>query len=154
MIYLVFLIRIPLISVIMSPKYSIGCCNALSAHHLKRGSRRCTTRVGDMAYCLLSILDVNMALLYGEGISAFVRLQEVVIKVSADQSIWPASWQTLPHHFFQDCLRYASIACWRFLIHDGEPGSKHKSYLCNESPTLLASFTLRSARSQYEKSNT
>jgi hypothetical protein len=50
-------------------------------------ARRVTTRVEDMAYCLLGLLDVNMPLLYGEGEKAFVRLQEVVLHSSEDISI-------------------------------------------------------------------
>lgn len=48
---------------------------------------RVTTRVEDMAYCLLGIFDVNMPLLYGEGEKAFVRLQEEIMKNSEDQSL-------------------------------------------------------------------
>ncbi|KAN0113163.1 hypothetical protein V8E51_006114 [Hyaloscypha variabilis] len=33
-----------------------------------------TTRLEDMAYCLLGIFDINMPLLYGEGHKAFIRL--------------------------------------------------------------------------------
>ncbi|KAL2124997.1 hypothetical protein VTJ04DRAFT_1362 [Mycothermus thermophilus] len=43
-------------------------------------SRRTTTRVEDMAYCLLGIFDVNMPLLYGEGKRAFRRLQEEILR--------------------------------------------------------------------------
>jgi hypothetical protein len=55
-------------------------------------SRRVTTRVEDMAYCVLGIFDINMPLLYGEGSRAFVRLQEEIIKVSNDQTIFSWSW--------------------------------------------------------------
>ena len=41
-----------------------------------------------MAYCLLGIFDINMALLYGEGKKAFLRLQEEIMKVSEDQSLF------------------------------------------------------------------
>jgi len=34
-----------------------------------------TTRAEDKAYCLLGLLDVNMPMLYGEGMKAFHRLQ-------------------------------------------------------------------------------
>jgi len=51
-------------------------------------SRRNTTRVEDEAYCLLGILGINMPLLYGEGKRAFRRLQEEIIRTSADQSIF------------------------------------------------------------------
>lgn len=52
-----------------------------------------------MAYCLLGILGVNMPLLYGEGANAFVRLQEEVIRNSADQSIllWSLNSSGLGH---------------------------------------------------------
>lgn len=48
---------------------------------------RVTTRLEDMAYCLLGIFDVNMPLLYGEGNKAFFRLQEEILKLSQDQSL-------------------------------------------------------------------
>lgn len=41
---------------------------------------RQTTRVEDMAYCLLGIFDIQMPLLYGEGEKAFIRLQEEILK--------------------------------------------------------------------------
>lgn len=51
-------------------------------------SRRQTTRVEDRAYSLLGLFDVNMPLLYGEGPKAFIRLQEEIIRLSNDQSIF------------------------------------------------------------------
>ncbi|KAF2427683.1 hypothetical protein EJ08DRAFT_568801, partial [Tothia fuscella] len=51
---------------------------------------RITTRSEDMAYCLLGLFDVNMLLLYGEGSKAFLRLQQELLKVSNDQSLF--SW--------------------------------------------------------------
>ncbi|KAH9228646.1 hypothetical protein K456DRAFT_801605 [Colletotrichum gloeosporioides 23] len=47
-----------------------------------------TTRKEDMAYCLLGLFGINMPLLYGEGDNAFLRLQEEIIKVFTDQSIF------------------------------------------------------------------
>jgi hypothetical protein len=49
---------------------------------------RNTTRVEDMAYCLLGIFDVKMPLLYGEGTKAFVRLQEEIMKETDDHSLF------------------------------------------------------------------
>lgn len=49
---------------------------------------RQTTRSEDMAYCLLGIFDINMLLLYGEGDNAFIRLQQEIMNVSDDQSIF------------------------------------------------------------------
>jgi hypothetical protein len=51
-------------------------------------SKRETTRLEDMAYCLLGIFDINMPLLYGEGNKAFIRLQEEIIRSSVDLSIF------------------------------------------------------------------
>jgi hypothetical protein len=51
-------------------------------------SNRTTTRVEDIAYCLLGIFDINMPLLYGEGKKAFLRLQEEILKVSGDHSLF------------------------------------------------------------------
>ncbi|GKT47601.1 vegetative incompatibility protein HET-E-1 [Colletotrichum spaethianum] len=49
---------------------------------------RQTTRVEDIAYCLLGIFDINMPLLYGEGNRAFRRLQEEILKTTEDYSIF------------------------------------------------------------------
>ncbi|KAI4182785.1 MAG: hypothetical protein LQ346_006488 [Caloplaca aetnensis] len=51
-------------------------------------SRRETTRIEDMAYCVLGLCGVNMPLLYGEGEKAFKRLQLEIIKESDDESIF------------------------------------------------------------------
>ncbi|TGO36354.1 hypothetical protein BHYA_0127g00090 [Botrytis hyacinthi] len=60
-------------------------------------SRRKTTRVEDMAYCMLGIFDINMPLLYGEGTKASVRLQEEIIKVSVDHTMFCWTWtSTVP----------------------------------------------------------
>lgn len=55
-------------------------------------SNRKTTRVEDMAYCMLGLCGVNMPLLYGEGRKAFARLQSEFIKISDDESIF--AWFT------------------------------------------------------------
>ena len=55
-------------------------------------SKRVTSRLEDMAYCMLGLFDVNMPLLYGEGNKAFVRLQLEIIKKSDDESIF--AWTT------------------------------------------------------------
>lgn len=57
------------------------------AQRMSWASRRTTTREEDIAYCLLGIFDVNMPLLYGEGLRAFQRLQEEIMKKFDDQSI-------------------------------------------------------------------
>jgi hypothetical protein len=51
-------------------------------------STRTTTRVEDRAYSLLGIFGVNMPLLYGEGIRAFQRLQEEILRVTEDYTLF------------------------------------------------------------------
>lgn len=58
------------------------------AQKLSWASSRRTTRVEDVAYSLMGILDVNMPLLYGEGKKAFIRLQHEIVKISDDESIF------------------------------------------------------------------
>ncbi|KAH8786770.1 heterokaryon incompatibility protein-domain-containing protein, partial [Hyaloscypha sp. PMI_1271] len=55
-------------------------------------SNRTTTRPEDMAYCMLGIFELNMPLLYGEGPKAFTRLQEEIMKVSDDHSLFCWTW--------------------------------------------------------------
>ncbi|KAK4454915.1 vegetative incompatibility protein HET-E-1 [Podospora aff. communis PSN243] len=57
------------------------------ARKMSWAAGRKTTRLEDEAYCLLGILGVHMALLYGEGRAAFSRLQEAVFRATGDLSI-------------------------------------------------------------------
>ncbi|OLN86758.1 Vegetative incompatibility protein HET-E-1-like protein 14 [Colletotrichum chlorophyti] len=62
---------------------------------------RRTTRVEDIAYCLLGIFSVNMPLLYGEGSRAFTRLQEAIMRETDDQSIFAwALTKPWPHRTY------------------------------------------------------
>ncbi|KAK3989113.1 heterokaryon incompatibility protein-domain-containing protein [Cladorrhinum sp. PSN332] len=56
------------------------------AEKMSWASERTTTRIEDGAYCLLGIFGVHMPLLYGEGGTAFRRLQEEIIKQTEDYS--------------------------------------------------------------------
>jgi hypothetical protein len=67
------------------------------AKRMSWASGRSTTREEDIAYCLLGIFNVNMPLLYGEGHKAFVRLQEEIMKVSTDQSLF--AWTPSPDSY-------------------------------------------------------
>jgi hypothetical protein len=57
------------------------------AEKMSWAANRETSRIEDEAYCLFGLFDINMPLLYGEGEKAFVRLQEEIMKTSADHSI-------------------------------------------------------------------
>ncbi|KAI0379436.1 HET-domain-containing protein [Hypomontagnella monticulosa] len=57
-------------------------------------ARRQTTRIEDLAYCLLGIFGVNMPMIYGEGAKAFMRLQEEIVKETNDLSLF--AWSDIP----------------------------------------------------------
>ncbi|KAK9424618.1 putative Heterokaryon incompatibility domain-containing protein [Seiridium unicorne] len=57
-------------------------------------STRTTTRVEDIAYCMLGLFDINMPLLYGEGTKAFTRLQEEIIRSCHDHTIFCWTWNS------------------------------------------------------------
>ena len=64
------------------------------AMRMSWASKRITTRKEDLAYCLLGIFDINMPLLYGEGMKAFRRLQEEILQRTYDHSL--IAWGLLP----------------------------------------------------------
>ncbi|KAH0429950.1 hypothetical protein CcaCcLH18_08095 [Colletotrichum camelliae] len=66
------------------------------ARRMSWASGRITTRVEDIAYCLLGIFDINMPMLYGEGEKAFSRLQEEITRRFNDTSIFLFSPKKLP----------------------------------------------------------
>lgn len=70
--------------------------NASIAQRMSWASERSTTRIEDMAYCLLGIFDVNMPLLYGEGKKAFLRLQLELLNTLNDHSIFAWSIPDAP----------------------------------------------------------
>jgi ankyrin repeat protein len=62
------------------------------AQRMSWASKRKTTRDEDLAYCLMGMFGINMPLLYGEGERAFTRLQEEIMKVSDDHSLF--AWKS------------------------------------------------------------
>jgi hypothetical protein len=65
----------------------IGLDHFSIAQRMSWAARRQTTREEDRSYSLLGIFEINMPMLYGEGRSAFRRLQEEIMRRSDDQSI-------------------------------------------------------------------
>ncbi|KAF2822641.1 HET-domain-containing protein [Ophiobolus disseminans] len=59
-----------------------------TARRMSWAANRQTSRPEDLAYSLMGIFSVNMPLLYGEGTKAFARLQEEILKISTDQSLF------------------------------------------------------------------
>lgn len=66
--------------------------NACVAAKMSWASKRETTRVEDIAYCLMGLFGVNMPTLYGEGHNAFNRLQLEILRKSNDESLF--AWTT------------------------------------------------------------
>ncbi|RYP59385.1 hypothetical protein DL770_010212 [Monosporascus sp. CRB-9-2] len=62
------------------------------AQRMSWAANRETSRLEDLAYCLMGIFGVNMPLIYGEGRRAFLRLQEEIMKISDDHSIF--AWKS------------------------------------------------------------
>ncbi|KAJ8593149.1 hypothetical protein M405DRAFT_686496, partial [Rhizopogon salebrosus TDB-379] len=50
-------------------------------------SRR-TTKIEDMAYCMMGIFGVHMPVMYGEKKNAFVRLQKEIMNLTEDLSLF------------------------------------------------------------------
>jgi hypothetical protein len=62
--------------------------NLSVARRMSWAASRQTTRLEDIAYCLLGIFQISMPLLYGEGARAFQRLQEAIMNCTPDQSLF------------------------------------------------------------------
>ena len=58
------------------------------AQRMSWAAKRQTTRVEDQAYSLMGLFSIFMPIIYGEGSSAFRRLQLEIIQRSSDQSIF------------------------------------------------------------------
>ena len=65
--------------------YPIACRMSWAAN-------RETTRIEDMAYCLLGLFDIHIPLIYGEEQRAFTRLQEEICRNTTDMSLF--AWKT------------------------------------------------------------
>ncbi|CCT65214.1 related to beta transducin-like protein [Fusarium fujikuroi IMI 58289] len=82
-------------------RHNAPISSACIAKRLSWAAGRKTTRVEDMAYCLLGICNIHMPLLYGEGKIAFRRLQEEIIRSTYDLSL--LAW-TPPMYSVTDSL--------------------------------------------------
>ena len=86
---------------------SLSTCTV--AERISWAAARSTTRDEDLAYCLLGLFNVKMSIVYGEGLtSAFFRLQERIIKLEKDYTIfawhqggpsWTGVLASSPHQF-------------------------------------------------------
>lgn len=82
------------------------------AQRMSWAARRTTSRTEDQAYCLLGILDVNMPLLYGEGVGAFSRLQQEILHVHDDSSIFLWSEESYTYGLIKPAMMLAPhVSC-------------------------------------------
>ena len=77
------------------------------AKRMSWAAKRKTTRIEDMAYCLLGIFGINLPLLYGEGERSFMRLQEEIVKNSNDLSIF--AWSSPQDETPTELNRYCGV---------------------------------------------
>ena len=90
---------------------STKCWEPSVATRMSWASKRQTSRIEDMAYCLLGIFGINMPLLYGEGQKAFMRLQYEIISQIDDDSIF--AWtRDLPITFGVQPAMLGVLAKW------------------------------------------
>ncbi|KAH8600121.1 heterokaryon incompatibility protein-domain-containing protein [Bisporella sp. PMI_857] len=82
---------------------------ACIAQKMSWAAKRKTSRVEDEAYCLMGIFGINMPILYGEGEKAFLRLQQEIIKMSADESIF--AWRYNDSTMLYPIRRKYRFAC-------------------------------------------
>ena len=66
---------------------SVRLADCSVGERMSWAARRETTRDEDIAYCLLGIFDVNIPLIYGEGLKAFRRLQEEIMRTTEDHTL-------------------------------------------------------------------
>ncbi|GIZ45059.1 hypothetical protein CKM354_000824300 [Cercospora kikuchii] len=118
------------------------------ARKMSWAARRVTTRPEDLAYCLLGLFDVNMPMLYGEGmLKAFMRLQQEIIKKSDDKSIFAWGWD-LPGEF--GLAWYGLLApspapfekCGEIVVDEGNFENKYPYEMTNQGLSLKSKAEL------------
>ncbi|KAG8221060.1 hypothetical protein J3R82DRAFT_2573 [Butyriboletus roseoflavus] len=82
-------------------------------------SKRQTTRVEDISYCLVGIFDVNLSIAYGEGDWAFYRLMEVIIQRCDEWGIF--AWAGTPSSYGRTKAIARSPECYQEIHTDGFP---------------------------------
>jgi hypothetical protein len=117
------------------------------AKRMSWASKRVTTRVEDIAYCLLGIFEVSLPLLYGEGKRAFTRLQEEIMKSSDDQSLF--AWEEREENVkFNVTSRQLDVAITLVSDEDEEPqellGRHHDSSDLENRKRGLSGFLAKS----------
>jgi hypothetical protein len=93
-------------STILTGRASVD--SASIARRMSWAAHRDTTRLEDMAYCLMGIFSVNMPMLYGEGSRAFQRLQEEIAKQSDDPTLF--AWYKKDTSIYKSRMTHGLLA--------------------------------------------
>jgi hypothetical protein len=111
-----------------------------AAQRMAWAANRITTRSEDTAYCLLGLFGVNMPLLYGEGLKAFQRLQEEIMKKGEDYTLfcWTRDAHSTPSAYMESTGLLAPNPNV-FSLEKSDPDLKIKDYgkVKQVSPTRL-----------------
>jgi hypothetical protein len=116
------------------------------AERMSWASSRSTTRMEDIAYCLMGIFDVYMPMLYGEGARAFLRLQQEIMSKSEDYTIF--AWRSEYSNNSRQGIFATSPAAFSLYRPSSTPISVPSSFLVSncspiveekEHPALLTS---------------
>jgi hypothetical protein len=102
-------------------------------------ARRQTTRPEDRAYSLLGIFAISMPLLYGEGSSAFYRLQESILESTEDHTIF--AWEHRSNAAAEKLLPFLASSPADFDFDNADSISRDISYsqLSRTAETMASS---------------
>ena len=95
----------------IASKHLVNHRIASTAQKMSWVSNRETTLPEDMSYRLLGLFDINMIPIYGEGLKAFIRLQQKIAKKTDDESLfaWNNSDSGFANKFtgmFAECPKF------------------------------------------------
>lgn len=110
------------------------------ARKMSWASGRTTTRTEDLAYCLLGLFNIQISLLYGEGVNAFARLQEEIINQTDDESIF--AW-SLPRHLEHEWESWRTEHGECVTIHCPSALAPHPEYFMDQKSAHLAGIARR-----------
>jgi len=111
-------------------------------------SKRETTRVEDMAYCLVGIFGVTLSIVYGEGRRAFYRLQLEIMRHINDNALF--IWQGQPSVY--NSMFAAAPDCFFATAWDSLFFAQRESLSSGDRTYLLANGALYMALSVYDAS--
>ena len=112
------------------------------AQRMSWAAKRKTTRVEDRAYSLLGLFNLHMPMIYGEREGAFIRLQQLIIQRSKDESIFAWAMESPDTATRTYCSFYASSPSVYVACNDVVqiPGSKGFSETNGELSIQLKAF--------------